>query len=72
MIGVSFYLNDPLAERRLAEAKAKGVTRAFTSLHIPEESGDLANRAKALLQAAGELKSIRRCFVQNSAAFGHG
>jgi hypothetical protein len=32
------------------------VTRAFTSLHIPEESGDLANRAKALLQAAGELK----------------
>lgn len=31
-----------------------GVKRAFTSLHIPEESGDLANRAKNLLQTAKE------------------
>lgn len=31
-----------------------GVKRAFTSLHIPEESGDLAIRAKKLLQTAKE------------------
>ncbi|TCL63302.1 hypothetical protein EDC14_102120 [Hydrogenispora ethanolica] len=55
MIGVSFYLNDPLAEQRLAAAGALGVRRAFTSLHIPEESGDLAGRARHLLQLAREL-----------------
>ncbi|MBH8607631.1 MupG family TIM beta-alpha barrel fold protein [Thermoactinomyces sp. CICC 10521] len=55
MIGVSFYLNDPLAGKRLEEAHSKGVTRAFTSLHIPEESGDLAGRAKMLLQTAKEM-----------------
>ena len=54
MIGISFYLNDPLAEQRIALAGKKGVKRAFTSLHIPEESGDLANRAKKLLQMAKE------------------
>ena len=54
MIGISFYLNDPLAEERIALAGKMGVKRAFTSLHIPEESGDLANRAKSLLQAAKE------------------
>ncbi|MBY0148891.1 MupG family TIM beta-alpha barrel fold protein [Neobacillus niacini] len=52
MIGISFYLNDPLAEERIALAGSMGVKRAFTSLHIPEESGDLANRAKLLLQCA--------------------
>lgn len=52
MIGISFYLNDPLAEERIAIAGKLGVERAFTSLHIPEESGDLAGRAKKLLQAA--------------------
>lgn len=52
MIGISFYLNDPLAEERIALAGKLGVKRAFTSLHIPEESGDLAGRAKKLLQAA--------------------
>lgn len=54
MIGISFYLNDPLAEQRIALAGKMGVKRAFTSLHIPEESGDLAGRAMALLQCAKE------------------
>ncbi|MFP5113909.1 MupG family TIM beta-alpha barrel fold protein [Bacillaceae bacterium C204] len=54
MIGISFYLNDPLAEERIELAGKMGVKRAFTSLHIPEESGDLAGRAKKLLQAAKE------------------
>jgi hypothetical protein len=55
VIGISFYLNDPLAEARIALAGKMGVKRAFTSLHIPEESGDLASRAKMLLQTANEL-----------------
>lgn len=54
MIGISFYLNDPLAEQRIALAGKMGVKRAFTSLHIPEESGDLASMAKNLLQTAKE------------------
>ncbi|MEH7479711.1 MupG family TIM beta-alpha barrel fold protein [Neobacillus drentensis] len=54
MIGISFYLNDPLAEERIALAGKMGVRRAFTSLHIPEESGDLVARAKSLLKAAKE------------------
>ncbi|MGM0901577.1 MAG: MupG family TIM beta-alpha barrel fold protein [Bacillota bacterium] len=52
MIGISFYLNDSLAEERIIQAGERGVKRAFTSLHIPEESGDLAGRAKKLLQLA--------------------
>lgn len=55
MIGISFYLNDPLAEERIILAGKMGVKRAFTSLHIPEESGDLAVRAKNLLQTAKEV-----------------
>ncbi|MGG3466103.1 MupG family TIM beta-alpha barrel fold protein [Neobacillus pocheonensis] len=55
MIGISFYLNDPLAEERIILAGKMGVKRAFTSLHIPEESGDLAARAKKLLQTAKEV-----------------
>jgi hypothetical protein len=55
LIGISFYLNDPLAENRIAFAGKHGVKRAFTSLHIPEESGDLANRAKKLLQTAKDF-----------------
>ncbi|EKN70171.1 hypothetical protein BABA_06471 [Neobacillus bataviensis LMG 21833] len=54
MIGISFYLNDPEALERIALAGKMGVKRAFTSLHIPEESGDLASRAKQLLWAAKE------------------
>ncbi|WP_144550280.1 MupG family TIM beta-alpha barrel fold protein [Bacillus sp. X1(2014)] len=54
MIGISFYLNDPLAEERIRFAGKMNVRRAFTSLHIPEESGDLAGRAKMLLHAAKE------------------
>lgn len=54
MIGISFYLNDPKALERIALAGKMGVKRAFTSLHIPEESGDLAGRAKQLLLAAKE------------------
>jgi uncharacterized protein len=52
LIGISFYLNDPLAEERIDLAGKMGVKRAFTSLHIPEESGDLAGRAMNLLQCA--------------------
>jgi uncharacterized protein len=55
LIGISFYLNDPLAKERLALASKYGVKRAFTSLHIPEESGDLAGQAKKLLQWAKDL-----------------
>jgi len=54
LIGISFYLNDPLAEERIRFAGKMGVRRAFTSLHIPEESGDLAGRARELLHAAKE------------------
>jgi uncharacterized protein len=52
VIGISFYLNDPHAEQRIIEASKKGVKRAFTSLHIPEETGDLASKAKKLLEVA--------------------
>ncbi len=41
-----------MLKKRLIEASECGVTRAFTSLHIPEEKGDLAERAKELLHAA--------------------
>jgi len=54
LIGISFYLNDPLAEQRIELAGKMGVKRAFTSLHIPEESGDLASRARSSLQLAKE------------------
>lgn len=54
MIGISFYLNDEKAEHRITEAAEMGVTQAFTSLHIPEESGALAERAKHLLSTAKE------------------
>lgn len=54
MIGISFYLKDPLAEERIALATKLGVKRAFTSLHIPEESGELATRTKEILKTAVE------------------
>jgi hypothetical protein len=54
VIGISFYLNDPKAEERIRLAGKIGVKRGFTSLHIPEESGDLVNRAKTLLETAKE------------------
>ncbi|MGE7903015.1 MupG family TIM beta-alpha barrel fold protein [Peribacillus sp. NPDC094092] len=44
MIGISFYLQDPLAETRIIHAASLGVKKAFTSLHIPEEKGDLVKR----------------------------
>jgi uncharacterized protein len=56
LIGISFYLNDSFAEKRIERAGKMGVKRAFTSLHIPEESGDLANRAMVLLQCAKDLE----------------
>ena len=52
MIGISFYLHDPLAEQRIKEASMQGIRKAFTSLHIPEEKGDLASRARRLLATA--------------------
>lgn len=52
MIGISFYLNDPLAAEKIREAGKMGVKKAFTSLHIPEDKGDLAAEAKSLLEAA--------------------
>jgi uncharacterized protein len=54
LIGVSFYLNDPLAEQRLIDARCKGVQNAFTSFHISEETGDLTKRARHLLELAKE------------------
>ncbi|KOO42952.1 MupG family TIM beta-alpha barrel fold protein [Priestia koreensis] len=55
MIGISFYLQDPYAHKRLKEAGESGIRTAFTSLHIPEETGDLAKKAKELLSLACEL-----------------
>lgn len=52
MIGISFYLQDPHAEQQILHAAASGVKRAFTSLHIPEEEGNLKQRAKELLELA--------------------
>ncbi|MGP1907033.1 MupG family TIM beta-alpha barrel fold protein [Metabacillus sp. JX24] len=52
MIGISFYLQDPHAEQQILHAAASGVKRAFTSLHIPEEKGNLKQRAKELLELA--------------------
>ena len=52
MTGISFYLNDSEAEKRIIQAGRLGVKRGFTSLHIPEEAGDLALRAKILLKLA--------------------
>ncbi|MBS2969166.1 DUF871 domain-containing protein [Metabacillus sp. KIGAM252] len=54
MIGISFYLHDECAEKRIREAGRLGVKQAFTSLHIPEDKGDLAGKAKQLLRAAKE------------------
>ena len=56
MIGISFYLNDSLAEERIIQAGRMGVKRGFTSLHIPEEAGELAARAKKLLNLAKEYQ----------------
>lgn len=55
MIGISFYLNDAQAESRIIEASKLGVKQAFTSLHIPEETGNLAYRAKKLLELSRDL-----------------
>lgn len=48
-------MNDRFAQERMVLARKKGVKQAFTSLHIPEEAGDLANRARSLLHIAKEL-----------------
>ncbi|MFF2455698.1 MupG family TIM beta-alpha barrel fold protein [Peribacillus simplex] len=50
MIGISFYLQDPHAETQIIHAANMGVKRAFTSLHIPEEKGDLVKRMITLLK----------------------
>ncbi|MCM3594798.1 MupG family TIM beta-alpha barrel fold protein [Metabacillus idriensis] len=52
MIGISFYLQDPNAEKQLVHAAKSGVKRAFTSLHIPEEKGNLVCRMTELLKLA--------------------
>ncbi|MGM0887924.1 MAG: MupG family TIM beta-alpha barrel fold protein [Bacillota bacterium] len=52
MIGISFYLQDPHAETQIIHAANLGVKRAFTSLHIPEEKGDLVKRIIRLLKLA--------------------
>ncbi|MGZ9817351.1 MupG family TIM beta-alpha barrel fold protein [Peribacillus simplex] len=50
MIGISFYLQDPHAESQIIHAANLGVKKAFTSLHIPEEKGDLVKRMITLLK----------------------
>ncbi|MGE7878188.1 MupG family TIM beta-alpha barrel fold protein [Peribacillus muralis] len=52
MIGFSFYLQDPDAENQIIHAANLGVRRAFTSLHIPEEKGELAVRMSELFKFA--------------------
>jgi hypothetical protein len=52
VIGISFYLQDPHAETQIIHAANLGVMRAFTSLHIPEEKGDLVKRMIRLLKLA--------------------
>ena len=55
MIGFSFYLQDEDAEKRIKQAAQSGVKRAFTSLHIPEETGNLKERMAELLKLAKSL-----------------
>jgi uncharacterized protein len=50
VIGISFYLQDPHAETQIKHAADLGVKRAFTSLHIPEEKGELVKRMIRLLK----------------------
>lgn len=52
MIGISFYLQDPDASNQIIRAANLGVGRAFTSLHIPEEKGELVGRMCELLKLA--------------------
>ncbi|WP_285766847.1 MupG family TIM beta-alpha barrel fold protein [Peribacillus sp. SI8-4] len=52
MIGFSFYLQDPGAENQIIQAANLGARRAFTSLHIPEEKGELVGRMHELLTLA--------------------
>ncbi|MCK1993626.1 DUF871 domain-containing protein [Peribacillus muralis] len=52
MIGISFYLQDPHAKSQIIHAANLGVKRAFTSLHIPEEKGELVGRMSELLKLA--------------------
>ena len=49
MIGISVYLSDEDAEARILRASASGVKLAFTSLHIPDESGISTERVRGLL-----------------------
>ncbi|CAN7194338.1 MupG family TIM beta-alpha barrel fold protein [Rossellomorea sp. LjRoot5] len=49
MIGISVYLSDEDAEARILRASSTGVKLAFTSLHIPEESGISTERVRGLL-----------------------
>jgi uncharacterized protein len=49
MIGISVYLSDEDAEKRIIRASSSGVKLAFTSLHIPEESGISRKRVRDLL-----------------------
>ncbi|MBW3111408.1 DUF871 family protein [Bacillus sp. MCCB 382] len=49
MIGISVYLSDEDAEERILRASSSGIKLAFTSLHIPEESGVSPERVGDLL-----------------------
>ncbi|UXH43351.1 MupG family TIM beta-alpha barrel fold protein [Rossellomorea vietnamensis] len=49
MIGISVYVSDEDAEERILRASSSGVKLAFTSLHIPEESGISPKRVRDLL-----------------------
>ncbi|MBM7587758.1 hypothetical protein JOC86_004332 [Bacillus pakistanensis] len=49
MIGISVYLSDDSAEKQILRAAELGIRNAFTSFHIPEESGTLVDKARKLL-----------------------
>jgi uncharacterized protein len=54
MIGLSVYLSDEFAEKQICRAAKLGIRNAFTSFHIPEESGILMDRARELLSLFNE------------------
>lgn len=56
-LGISLYLSEPEADSfaRLGRARDRGVTAAFTSLHIPEEEG-LERQPRRLRRIAEEAR----------------
>ncbi len=49
MIGISVYLSDEGAGESILQASLAGIKLAFTSLHIPEESGVSPEGVRELL-----------------------